>query len=64
MLSELTSVTMHLDSLETTVNSTLMNVPVIHVSMEVYGWTEKMTTTNCTGTEFTGTHCQALMPYC
>ena len=45
MLLGLTSVTVHLDSLETTVNSTLMNVPVSHVSMEVYVWMEKTTTT-------------------
>jgi hypothetical protein len=36
MLLGLTSVTLHLDSLETTVNSILMNVPVSHVSMEIY----------------------------
>lgn len=41
MLSGLTSVTVHLDSLETTVSSTLMNVPVSRVSMEVYAWMEE-----------------------
>lgn len=41
MLSGLTSVTVHLDSLEITVNSTLMNVPVSHVSMEVCAWIEE-----------------------
>lgn len=35
MLLGLTSVNVDLGSLETTVNSTLMNVPVSHVSMEV-----------------------------
>ena len=45
MLLELTSVILHLDSLETTVNSTLMNVPVSHVSMEVYVWREERSTT-------------------
>ena len=44
MLVGLTSVTVHLDSLETTVNSTLMNVPVSHVSMEVYVLRETTTT--------------------
>lgn len=41
MLSGLTSVTVHLDSLEITVNSTLMNVPVSRVSMEVCAWMEE-----------------------
>ena len=45
MLLGLTSVTLHLDSLETTVNSILMNVPVSHVSMEVYVCVEEITTT-------------------
>ena len=45
MLLGLTSVTLHLDSLETTVNSTMMNVPVSHVSTEVYVWTEETSTT-------------------
>ena len=39
------SVTVYQDSLETTLNSTLMNVPVSPVSMEVYVWMEKTTTT-------------------
>ena len=34
MLLGLTSLTVRLDSLETTVNSTLMNVSVSHLSME------------------------------
>jgi len=41
MLLELTSVTIHPDSLETTVDSTLMSVPVSPVSMEVCVWTEE-----------------------
>lgn len=45
MFLGLTFVTVHLDSLETTVNSTLMNVTVNHVSMEVYMWIEETTTT-------------------
>ena len=45
MLGGLTSVTMHLDALETTVNSILMNVPVSHVSIEVYVWMEETTPT-------------------
>lgn len=44
MLLGLTSVTVHLDSLETTVNSTLMSVPVSPVSVEVYVWMEETTT--------------------
>lgn len=36
--------TSHLDSLETAVISTLKNVPVSHVSMEVYVMIEKPTT--------------------
>ena len=43
MLLGLTSVTMYLDSLVTTVNSTLMNVPVSPVSMEVCVWREETT---------------------
>ena len=38
ILLGLTSLTVRLDSLETTVNSTLMNVPVIHDSVEVFVW--------------------------
>jgi hypothetical protein len=34
-------VTVHLDSLESTVNSALMNVKVSRVSMEVYVWMEE-----------------------
>jgi hypothetical protein len=34
---------MHLDSLETTVTSTLINVPVSHVSMEVSVWIKETT---------------------
>lgn len=45
MLLGLTSVTVHLESLETTVNSTLMNVPVRHISMEVFVWREERSTT-------------------
>ena len=41
----LISVTKNLDSLETTVNSTLMNVPVRHISMEVFVWREERSTT-------------------
>jgi hypothetical protein len=44
MLLGLTSVATNLASLETTVNSTLMNVPVSHVSMEVYVLRETTTT--------------------
>lgn len=36
-----TPVTVHLDSLESTVNSALMNVKVSRVSMEVYVWMEE-----------------------
>ena len=39
-----TPVTVHLDSLETTVNSALINVSIRHVSMEVYVWMEVTTT--------------------
>lgn len=45
----LTSVTVHLDSLKTTVNSTLMNVLVSHVSMELYVWMEETFTTVSAG---------------
>ncbi|EDM18145.1 rCG40590 [Rattus norvegicus] len=48
MLLGLTSLTMHLDSLEIPVNSTLMNVPVSRTSMKVYVWMQKMTTTVAT----------------
>ena len=41
----LTSVTVHLDPLETTVISTLMNVPASYVSMEAYVWKEGTITT-------------------
>lgn len=41
MLLGLTYVTVHPDSLETTVSSTLMNAPVSRVSMEVYAWMEE-----------------------
>ena len=41
----ITSLTMHLDSLETTVTSTLMNVSVSYVSMEVFLWMEETTPT-------------------
>lgn len=41
----LTSVTIHLHSLETTVTSTLMNEPVSYVSMEIYVWMEETTPT-------------------
>jgi hypothetical protein len=37
----LTTMTMHLVSLETTVNSTLMNVIVSHISMGIYVWMEE-----------------------
>jgi hypothetical protein len=43
MLLGLTSVTVPLDSLEMTVNSTLMYLPVNHVSMEVDVWIEETT---------------------
>ena len=45
ILLGLTSLTVHLDSLETTVNSTLMNVPVSLDSVEVYVWMEETTPT-------------------
>ena len=41
MLLGITSVTVRLDSLETTVNSTLMNVIVSHISMGIYVWMEE-----------------------
>ena len=41
----LTSVTMHLDSLETIVKSNFMNVRVSHVPMEGYVLMEERTTT-------------------
>lgn len=44
MLLGLTSVTMHLDSLEITVNPTL-NVPLNHICMEIYVWIVE--TTQC-----------------
>ena len=36
MLVGLTSITVHLDSLETIVNSTLINMSASHISVEVY----------------------------
>jgi hypothetical protein len=36
MLMGLTSITVHLDSLETIVNSTLINMSASHISVEVY----------------------------
>lgn len=45
MLLGPTSVTVHLDPLEITVNSTLVNGSVSHISMEVYMWIEERTTT-------------------
>ena len=44
MLLGLLPIIVHLDSLGTTVNSTLENVRVSHVSMEVYVWTKETTT--------------------
>lgn len=43
-----TSMTVYLDSLETTMNSTLMNVPVSYVSMEICVWMEETITTMST----------------
>jgi hypothetical protein len=50
-------VNMYLDSLETTVNSSLMNVPVSHVSMDLCldgdnSYCDRM------GSGFTGAHCE------
>lgn len=45
MLLRLTSGSVHLDSSETTVNSTLTNVPVSHISMEVDVRMKETTTT-------------------
>lgn len=43
MLLGLTSVIVYLDFLETTVNSTLMNVPVSHISEgSVCGWKKQL----------------------
>ena len=44
MLLGLTFVIVLMDSLETTVNSALINVSIRHVSMEVYVWMEVTTT--------------------
>ena len=54
----LPSGTMPRDSLDTTVNSTLTNVPVSHVSMDVNSYCV------CTGSGFTGTHSETLMLVC
>lgn len=54
----LPSGTMPRDSLDTTVNSTLTNVPVSHVSMDVNSYCV------CTGSGFTGTHSETLMLLC
>lgn len=55
-----TSVIVHLDFLETNFlgNSTLMNVPVSQVSMEVNYYCV------CMASRFTGTYCETLMPFC
>ena len=45
MLLRILPIIVHLDSLGTTVNSTLENVRVSHVSMEVYVWMEETTPT-------------------
>lgn len=53
MLLGLPSGTVHLNSLETTVSSTLMTVPVTHVCMAVDVYM---------GSGFTGTHRETLVP--
>jgi hypothetical protein len=56
MLLGLTSVIMHLDCLETTVNSTLMNVPISHVWEGLCVDRRKNYYHDCIGSGFTGTH--------
>lgn len=57
ILLGLTSVNVDLGSLETTVNSTLMNVPVSHVSMEVCVTCRNNNHCFCMGSRFTETQC-------
>lgn len=58
-LSGLTSVTVHLYSLEKATNSILMDVPGSHVSMEVLCVNgENDSYCDCTGSGFTGTRCE------
>lgn len=61
----ITSLTMHLDSLETTVTSTLMNVSVSYVSMEVFLWMEETTPTVTKQILDSQGHTgETLMPHC
>lgn len=63
MLVGLTSVTVHLNSLETTVSSPLMTVPVMSAWKSVYGGREQPL---CLHGEWIhrGTHCETSMPLC
>jgi hypothetical protein len=54
---------MYLDSLETTMNSSLMNGSVNLVSIEVYAWMEE-TTTTMIAQELDSRGHTVLMPYC
>ena len=64
MLLGLTSVTVHLESLETTVNSTLMNVQSATSPRDLCVDGRNSYYCDCMGSRFTGPHCEALIPHC
>lgn len=56
----------YLDSLESTINSSLINVPVSHISMEVFEWMEETITIPAQVVDSKGhtilmPHCQSLV---
>ena len=64
MLLGLTSVIVHLDFLETTVNSTLMNVQSATSPRDLCVDGRNSYYCDCMGSRFTGPHCEALIPHC